>query len=248
MGVGRGTVLVEALSAFALLCALHVALGFGLAFAQPAGGSLIADPPAGPVAAERPHGLEVGTTELGAHFAISIHSGGGDIDQAVGSGFAMIGLRYGKVLEASRKLALEYVVDVVPLAVVSGIPKGVDVYYDRVQDRWVIDGVEMAEWSSVYGFGASPLGLQLYLLPSGRIRLWVGGTAGFLFFARDVPVPGGTALNFAFDFRAGLQFSGPSDLALSLGFEFHHFSNGGLADVNPGLDTQFFYAGISRFR
>ncbi len=88
----------------------------------------------------------------------------------------------------------------------------------------------------------------MYLPRSGRLRFHASGTGGFLIFTRDVPVPGATKFNFAFDIGGGLQFGVASNWALTLGYKFHHLSNASTTGVNPGLDANVFYAGFSFFR
>ncbi|KPK81312.1 MAG: hypothetical protein AMS25_07020 [Gemmatimonas sp. SM23_52] len=105
-----------------------------------------------------------------------------------------------------------------------------------------------AERSSVYALGLSPIGLRLSRLGSRRLRLYAGGTAGFLSFTRDMPVPGALKLNYSFEFGGGLQLGIAPGWAATLGLKLHHVSSGTNTAPNPGLDARILHRGISRFR
>lgn len=189
-------------------------------------------------------------SELGVWLGVSLNSPAGDLSpsRAIARDLYIVGLRYGKALVAGRGLALEYVLDLVPLAVVTEIPSTGQVHYDPARDTWVVEVPRTADRSPVYGFGLSPIGLRVSVLPSRRLRLFAAGTAGFLTFTRDMPVPGALKLNYSFEFGGGLQLGIAPGWAATLGLKLHHVSSGTNTAPNPGLDAQILHLGISRFR
>jgi hypothetical protein len=195
-------------------------------------------------------GLEHGWREFGAWVAVSWNSAKAevaDLGQVSFGGFYILGLRYGRVLAAGRVIALVYVLDLVPAAVVTEIP-GREPYYERYRDTlrgWVFRQLESADWGTVYGLGISPIGLRACVLPRGRLKLCAGGTAGFLVFARDVPVPRSQKFNFRFEADIGLQLAVAPGWGLTLGIGLQHVSSGTPSVPNPGLDYQVLRLGVS---
>jgi hypothetical protein len=112
--------------------------------------------------------------------------------------FGNIGLRYGRVLAANQNLAFSWTIDAVPVAVLSVIrftivPTGSGSFtVQRTRDH-------------TYGAGLSPIGLKLNVRRSQTLQPFVSGSGGFLYFSKDVPVPGATRFNFTFDFDGGIQ-------------------------------------------
>jgi hypothetical protein len=133
-----------------------------------------------------------------------------------------LGLRYGRVFVASKNVALEYTIDVIPVAVLS---------LKRFPVVPVSPGVfsihETRE--SVYGAGAAPIGFKLN-------------------FRQQVPVAGASQFNFTYDFSGGIQIVNSNRRSFTIGYKYHHISNGYTATFNPGVDIQMIYAGFSIFK
>jgi len=182
-----------------------------------------------------PYHLEEGMNEWGVW-------AGGSFDSPTLIGTAeerkyfTVGLRYGRIFAASKRVAYEYTADVVPVAVV-------------FQPEFA-RAVSRSRDSSVYGAGLAPFGLKVNFNRGGRLKPFAGGSAGFLYFTRPVPidVPGATRFNFTFDFGGGVQIFTQARRAVTLGYKFHHISNAGTSQVNPGLDANVFYVGYSFFK
>lgn len=179
--------------------------------------------------------LEKGMNEYGVW-------GGGSFDSPTVIGtaedrkFFTLGLRYGRVLGGSKRVAYEYTVDAVPLAIVFQ-PEFARVF-NRNPDR------------SIYGAGISPIGFKVNFNRQGRLKPFVSTSGGFLYFRRPVPVDVAlaTRFNFTFEFSGGLQIFTRSRRAVTIGYKFQHISNGGRSEVNPGLDANVIYAGFSLFK
>lgn len=155
--------------------------------------------------------------------------------------FGNIELRYGRVLAANDSLAFAWTIDTVPVAVLSVnrftiVPTGSGSFtVQRMRDH-------------TYGAGLSPIGLKLNFRRSQRLQPFVSGTGGFLYFSKDVPVPGATRFNFTFDFGGGVQIVRNTGRAITIGYKYQHISNGDRSPINPGVDVQMFYGGFSIFK
>lgn len=146
--------------------------------------------------------------------------------------FGEIGLRYGRVLLTNEDLAFSWTIDAIPVAVLSVLPTGPTL---RSRDR-------------TYGAGLSPIGLRLNFRRQQKVQPFASGTGGFLFFTRNVPDPRAARFNFTYNFGGGVQIVNDSGRAITIGYKYHHISNGYHSPINPGIDVQMIYAGFSVFR
>jgi hypothetical protein len=151
--------------------------------------------------------------------------------------FGNIGLRYGRVLAASRTVAFEWTIDAVPLAILSN-------------DRFVfVPGTGyVGNRKTVYGAGASPIGLKFNFRRNRRVQPFGQATGGFLYFSQQVPVAGASQYNFTFDFSGGVQIVNSNRHSFTIGYKFQHISNGSTAPFNPGVDVQMICGGFSLFK
>lgn len=155
----------------------------------------------------------------------------------------MAGIRVGRQLGASRRIAFDYFVDVVPWILSSDIP----VEFRRVAScaPSVCTVTETMETATVRGYGLTPVGLQLRAFPGHRVELVLGMSAGAAIYDRPVPDPDEMRLNFMGDLSAGVQLRlGRSSLLA--GIRHNHTSNANTGRVNPGLDSRVLYLGIAR--
>lgn len=185
-------------------------------------------------------GIEKGWNEFGVWGGMSFHAPT-LIGKTPNARFGSLGLRYGRVLAASKNVAFEYTVDVVPVAVLS---------LKRFNVVSVSPGVfsirETRE--SIYGAGAAPIGLKLNFRRQKRVQPFAAATGGFLYFQEEVPVAGAARFNFTYDFSGGIQIVNSNRHSFTLGYKYHHISNGYRATFNPGIDVQMIYAGFSIFK
>jgi Lipid A 3-O-deacylase (PagL) len=138
--------------------------------------------------------------------------------------------RYTRMILVRRLIALRYVAEVVPLAMV-GDPQGPD-----------------GSLLSAYGTGGSPLGLQLNFLHDRQVQPFITSGGGFLYFNRRMF---GTKqqFNFTAQFGAGVQLLNPSRRAsLYFGYMYHHISNADMDRTNPGLGSHMLFVGVSFLR
>lgn len=187
-------------------------------------------------AGDLPSGLTKGVSELGVWGGIAFGAttafGGLSEEQARGRGSLIVAGRYGRVVATVRGLAIEYVLEVIPMEVA---------FHSLVGRR----GSGMR--GDVYGAGISPLGLTVGL-KHGRVRPFVGFGGGLIAFTDAVPLPETRRLDFTADFSGGVSIPTRHRRAVLLGARFHHISNGGRASPNRGLNTFDFFGGVSVFR
>jgi len=153
--------------------------------------------------------------------------------------FGNIGLRYGRVLAASKSVAFEWTIDAIPLAILSN-----ERLFVVSSSPLVIGSTRKA----VYGAGAAPIGLKFNFRRNRRVQPFGQATGGFLYFADQVPVTNASQFNFTFDFSGGVQVVNSNRRSFTVGYKYHHISNGNTGTFNPGVDVQMVFAGFSIFR
>jgi hypothetical protein len=193
-----------------------------------------------PGAAQSPtEGIQKRWNEFGVWGGISFNSPT-LIGKTPDARFGNIGLRYGRVLAASKTVAFEWTIDVIPVAILSNnrfniVPSG--------------SGFILAQTrKSVYAWGAAPIGLKFNFRRNRRVEPFAQATGGFLYFNEQVPVAGAARFNFTFDFSGGIQIVNPKRRAFTIGYKYQHISNGYRANFNPGVDVQMIFAGFSVFK
>ncbi len=93
------------------------------------------------------------------------------------------------------------------------------------------------------GAGIKPLALRAWA-GSGPVRLEGDVSAGAMFFARPMLAANATRFNFVAEADLGVRFTLPDGRRIVVGYRRHHLSNGGLGDVNPGLNSHVLYLGL----
>jgi hypothetical protein len=154
----------------------------------------------------------------------------------------LFALRYARVVARGDNLALKYTLDAVPFALLSypltrfveaPPPAGFGVLKER---------------RKITGAGLSPVGFQVNFRRRERVQPFAQASGGFLYFGERIPDERGAQFNFTADFGGGVQWKTGARRAWTVGYRYHHVSNGYRADVNPGFDSNVFYAGFSIFR
>jgi hypothetical protein len=195
---------------------------------------------ANPTAGQQPRDDEIRRNEFGVWGGLSLDSPTW-IGKTPDARFGNIGLRYGRVLAVNENLAFSWTIDAVPVAVLSVnrftiVPTGSGSFtVQRTREH-------------TYAAGLSPIGLKLNFRRKQTLQPFAGGSGGFLYFGKDVPVPGAARFNFTFDFGGGVQIVRNSSRAITIGYKYQHISNGDRSPINPGVDVQMIYAGFSIFK
>jgi hypothetical protein len=145
--------------------------------------------------------------------------------------FSAVSLRYSRLLMDRRDFALRYTFDVLPLASVTQ-PRNVN-------------GHDVDRRERIFGAGFAPLGLQLNLRNQRMLQPFIAASAGSILFTRPVPASDAAKFNFMFDLGAGVQMRQGRGRVLTVGWKYHHISNAYRMRVNPGIDSNMFYTGVS---
>jgi hypothetical protein len=155
--------------------------------------------------------------------------------------YGHIGLRYGRVLAASKTVAFEWTIDAVPLALLS-TERSTALLFPPP------GGFVTRPRNTVYGAGAAPIGLKFNFRRNRRVQPFGQATGGFLYFSEQVPITNASQFNFTFDFSGGVQIVNSNRRSWTIGYKYHHISNGNTGFFNPGVDVQMIFAGFSVFR
>ena len=185
-------------------------------------------------------GVRGNANEFGVLGGISFHTPT-LIGKTPDARFGQIALRYGRVLASNESVAFQWTIDATPLAILS---------LKRFRFTQTSPGTFTVTTTRdhVYGAGISPIGFKFNFRPQRRVQPFASTSGGFLFFGEDIPVPGAARFNFTYDFGGGVQIVNSSRRAFTIGYKYHHISNGYHSPINPGIDVQMIYAGFSIFR
>lgn len=185
-------------------------------------------------------GIQKRDNEWGAWGGISFNSTT-LIGKTPDAKFGNIGLRYGRVLKASKTVAFEWTIDVIPVSVLSS-PR------PEVTSAGPGFTITSLVRHSVFGFGAAPIGWKFNFRRNRRMQPFGQATGGFFYFNRQAPVDDSSRFNFTFDFSGGVQIVNSNRRSFTIGYKYQHISNGYTGTFNPGVDVQMVFAGFSIFK
>jgi hypothetical protein len=146
--------------------------------------------------------------------------------------------RYGRTLVANDSGAMEYTLDVIPVALATG----------NIVSVITVGPVTTFQRETTYGAGLTPLGLQLDFANRSRVHPFVHVNGGGLIFSKSVPLPDAGRFAFVGEAGTGVRIFTSERRAVSLGLRFHHISNGDRTGSNRGLNQFVSYAGFSVFK
>jgi hypothetical protein len=192
---------------------------------------------------DAPYQLKRGDNEFGFWGGVSPKAssifGGLHDDETEDRKFFIAALRYGHTLAANDSLALQYTLDVVPLAVATGT---------IVSRTTSPAGVDTFRRETAYGAGFTPLGLQLDFANGSTVHPYAHVNGGFLYFNKSVPIEDAGRFAWVGEAGGGLRIFTSERRAVSVGVRFHHISNGDRQGSNRGLNQFVIYAGFSVFK
>jgi hypothetical protein len=192
---------------------------------------------------DNPFTLKRGDNEFGFWGGVSPKAntifGGLHDDEAEDRKFFIAALRYGRTLAANDSLALQYTLDVVPLAVATGT---------IVSRTTSPAGVDTFRRETAYGAGFTPLGLQLDFANGSKVHPYAHVNGGFLYFNKSVPIEDAGRFAWVGEAGGGLRIFTSERRAVNVGVRFHHISNGDRQGSNRGLNQFVIYAGFSVFK
>jgi hypothetical protein len=160
-------------------------------------------------------------------------------DEAEDRKFFIAGLRYGRTLAANNSVALQYTIDVVPVALATGT---------IVSRTTSVSGVETFQRETAYGAGITPIGLQLDFANGSKVHPFAHVNGGFLYFNKSMPIEDSGQFQFVGEAGGGIRIFTSERRAVNIGVKFHHISNGDRSGSNRGLNHFVIYAGFSIFR
>src|SRR5678815_4354245 len=192
---------------------------------------------------DNPYQLKRGDNEFGFWGGMSPKAstifGGLHDDEAEDRKFFIAALRYGRTLAANNTAALQYTLDVVPLAVATGT---------IVSRTTSPAGIDTFRRETAYGAGFTPLGLQLDFANGSKVHPFAHVNGGFLYFNKSVPIEDAGRFVWVGEAGGGLRIFTSERRAVSVGVRFHHISNGDRQGSNRGLNQFVVYAGFSVFK
>jgi len=164
--------------------------------------------------------------------------------------YYLTGLRVGRTMHSSPRLAFDYFVDVVPWVRSTRNP----VRYSQTvtcspigpSQALACTTTEIMETATARGFAVTPIGLQMRALRGRPVEIVLGASFGAVMYDQRIPDPGEKRLNFMGDVTLGVQV--PTDLGVTVlaGVRQNHTSNANTGEVNPGLEARVLYFGLTR--
>jgi len=189
-----------------------------------------------------PYTLKRGDNEFGFWGGVSFKAttifAGLHKDEASDRKFVVAALRYGRTLAANDSVALQYTLDLIPLAVATGV----------IVSRTTVGRVTTFRRETAYGAGLTPAALQLDFANGSKVHPFIHVNGGLLIFNKPVPIEDSGKFAFVGEAGTGVRIFTSDRRALSLGVRFHHISNGNTSGSNRGLNQFIFYAGFSVFK
>ena len=95
--------------------------------------------------------------------------------------------------------------------------------------------------------GFSPLQLRYNFIAPKRVKPFIEIGGAMIGSSQQVP-EGTSRFNFMSGGGVGLQVFNAKALAWQLGVRFQHISNAGIAQRNPGINSLYFFTGVSGWR
>ena len=190
--------------------------------------------------------LARGTKELNVEFGIApthpTNFNGKEFD-TTGRKFALLSLRWGRVIGTPKNITYEYQVEFTPVAL--AIKN--EVANPAFQSAAATPNAAPTIRENTYGFAVSPIGFRFLFRPEKRLKPFIALHAGFIFFKKPVPLPQSLSYDFTGDFGGGAQYQIKKNKAINFGYRYYHISNMNIGKINPGYNAQVFYVGYSFF-
>src|ERR1044071_6228246 len=141
--------------------------------------------------------------------------GGLHDDEAEDRKFFIAAFRYGRTLGTPKRVALQYTLDVVPVAVATG----------TIVSRTTVGGVDVFHRETAYGGGITPLGFQIDFCNGSKVHPFAHVNGGMLWFDKSVPIEDAGSFAYVGEAGGGVRIFTSERRAVTLGVRFHHISN-----------------------
>src|SRR5207302_5706001 len=129
---------------------------------------------------------------------------------------SLLGLQYGLSLKRSRFIALSYIPEITPIAILAQP----SIHGFAVKRS--IPSITRTQY--VFGFGSHPASFELAFRPLRKVQPLLDAQGGFLYFSSKVPSVSVARFNFVAEGRVGVKIVLSSARALSVAYVFHHLS------------------------
>ncbi len=100
------------------------------------------------------------------------------------------------------------------------------------------DSCSGRQWT--IGEAFSPIGFQWNFLPRRKLQPFFIGHGGYMYSTHPIPMPDAGSFNFTFDLGAGLELYRSKTRSVRAEYRFHHISDHGTSNQNPGIDNGLF--------
>jgi opacity protein-like surface antigen len=171
-----------------------------------------------------------GTHEINIAGGHSFQSTRGFWGKIPNAQLSIIALRYNrKLLLFNNRHVIEYVTEL------------------NITAHYTLNPNKFYQGGSFNGYGITPLGFQFNWGTSNIVQPFFKSSTGFMYFRNPFPDQRGTRFNFTLELGGGIEFVVGQNMSLSLGYKYHHMSNFQFGDINPGVDSNIFYSGITFF-
>lgn len=152
--------------------------------------------------------------------------------------FGLVSLQFGRVLATEDDVAVRFSVDLIPAAVLSYLQPPPS---ENAQPSDFIAPPSL----TAYGLGIAPAGIQFVYRAGEAVQPFFGGSGGLMYFPDPIPDERGRRLNYTFDISLGMRWVLDANRVLTVGYRFHHLSNGFRGEINPGFDANIIFLGLS---
>jgi hypothetical protein len=203
---------------------------------------------------------------FGAYSANSSHILLGDAEHRM---LLSIGASYNRRLYVDKIVNWQYSAEILPVALESDpLTRSVNVATSPVVGTFVTTGeapmVTCTSFTDNYNFteegttytGAdtftcsgrrwtigeaiSPIGMQWNFFPRHKMQAFFEGHGGYMYSTQQIPVAQAGSFNFTLDLGAGFEVYRSRTRSIRVEYRYHHISNHGTAEFNPGIDNGLF--------
>lgn len=142
----------------------------------------------------------------------------------------LFALRYNrKLLTFKRRHLIEYVMEL------------------NLAANYTLSNTPRYQAGTYTGFGITPIGFQFNFAQENIIQPFFKSSAGFMYFSKPFPDNRGVRFNFTLELGSGVEFVVARNFSFTVGYKYHHMSNGQFGKINPGVDSNVFYTGFTIF-
>jgi hypothetical protein len=160
--------------------------------------------------------------------------GGLNPREAKANNLVFSGVHYRRVIAETKIASYQYSLQIFPM-----------IWSKQVQEELSFSPLQTLRNKTVYGFGVSPVGIQMNFRPESSLHPFWSFHAGLSRFQHNIPFAKSSHWNFLLEAGAGIEKDLNPNQSVELGFTLHHLSNGGISGSNPGINSCILYVGFN---